>query len=75
MTNMFDPAEYVSILGVVQYQLTIKPCRETEPDWEKALADDVKVESESKYNGKVEYIEVDKESDRVSPACVCFSNR
>lgn len=40
------------------------PAEETEPDWEKALADDVKVECESKYDGKVEYIQVDKESDR-----------
>ena len=72
LTNMFDPAEYVSILRLSNTQLTFKSCRETEPDWEKSLADDVKVECETKYDGKVEYITVDKESDRVSTTALVF---
>jgi RNA-binding protein 39 len=36
-------------------------CRETEPDWDKDLADDVKGECQEKY-GKVEAIKVEKET-------------
>lgn len=36
-------------------------CRETEPNWDKDLADDVKGEVESKY-GTVTALKVDKES-------------
>jgi RNA-binding protein 39 len=35
--------------------------RETERDWDKDLADDVKSECQEKY-GKVEYIKVERES-------------
>jgi hypothetical protein len=40
--------------------------RETEPDWEKSLSDDVKAECESKFGGRVERIVVEKES-KVNP--------
>ena len=69
---MFNPAEYVSKLRSFNTQLIFQLCRETEPDWEKTLADDVKVECESKYNGTVEHIKVDKESDRVSTTALVF---
>lgn len=36
-------------------------CRETERDWDKDLADDVKGEVEAKY-GRVDFIKVEKES-------------
>ena len=41
--------------------------RETERDWDKELADDVKVECENKY-GKVEAIKVERET-QVCPCC------
>ena len=41
-------------------------CRETEPNWDKELAEDVKGECQSKY-GKVQYIKVERDSE------VCFS--
>lgn len=39
-------------------------CRETERDWDKDLADEVRGECEDKY-GKVEAIKVDKDSSQV----------
>ncbi|CAG8627875.1 12203_t:CDS:2 [Acaulospora colombiana] len=36
--------------------------RETEPDWEKSLSDDVKAECETKFGGRVQRIVVEKES-------------
>jgi hypothetical protein len=75
LTNMFDPTESVAILRLSDAQLTFTLCRETESEWEKSLADDVKVECESKYNGTIEYIKVDKDSDRVSALSVCFYDR
>lgn len=42
--------------------------RETERDWDKDLADDVKGECESKY-GKVDHIMVEKDS-QVSASCI-----
>jgi hypothetical protein len=35
--------------------------RETEPDWDKDLGEDVKSECQQKY-GKVEYIKIERES-------------
>lgn len=48
-------------------QLTLD-CRETERDWDKDLADDVKGECQEKY-GKVEAIKVEKETQvhRLAP--------
>lgn len=48
-------------------RILIHISRETERDWDKELADDVKVECESKY-GKVEAIKVEKET-QVCPCC------
>lgn len=48
--------------------------RETERDWDKDLADEVKGECEEKY-GRVEAIKVDKDSPQVcwiSPWCRIF---
>lgn len=48
-------------------------CRETERDWDKELAEDVKVECETKY-GRVDFIKVEKESQvRSALALVTFS--
>ena len=43
---------------------TERTARETERDWDKDLADEVKGECEDKY-GKVEAIKVDKDSPQV----------
>lgn len=40
--------------------------RETERDWDKDLAEDVKGEAEEKY-GRVDFIKVEKESQVRSP--------
>lgn len=36
--------------------------RETDPDWDKSLEDDVKAECESKFGGRVENIVVERDS-------------
>ena len=49
---------------------TERATRETERDWDKDLADEVKGECEDKY-GKVEAIKVDKDSDQVCWVLFC----
>ena len=59
---MFNPEEYVPWLSYVSIQLiNAFFIRETEFDWDKDLAEDVKGECEEKY-GHVEFIKVEKES-------------
>jgi RNA-binding protein 23/39 len=69
LKNMFDPEEYVSSSGwnaaVDHGQLY----RETERDWDKDLAEDVKGECEDKY-GKVEAIKVEKETQVRTPLSI-----
>jgi RNA-binding protein 39 len=48
-------------------RILIHTLRETERDWDKELADDVKVECENKY-GKVEAIKVERETQ----VCPCY---
>jgi RNA-binding protein 39 len=52
--------------------LTLRHFRETERDWDKDLAEDVKGECEEKY-GKVEAIKVEKET-QVRYNCFTFLN-
>lgn len=54
------------------YLLTERATRETERDWDKDLAEEVKGECEDKY-GKVEAIKVDKDSPQVCR--ICFDYR
>ena len=57
---MFNPEEYATLPYVV-ISLTSLFHRETDADWDKELAEDVKGECESKY-GPVDRIKVEKES-------------
>lgn len=59
---MFDPDEYV-FACITMHRLCglVFNTRETEKDWDKDLADDVKGECESKY-GKVLAIKVERDS-------------
>ncbi len=59
LKNMFDPEESVHYSTIST--CTESCCRETERDWDKDLAEDVKGECEEKY-GKVEAIKVEKET-------------
>ena len=66
LKNMFDPEEY----ELTSYQLPFLSddslfSRETEPDWDKDLADDVKSECQGKY-GQVLHIKVEKDTDVIS---------
>lgn len=56
---MFTPEESVFRPSSVNFHL--RPFRETERDWDKDLAEDVKGECEQQY-GKVDRIKVEKES-------------
>lgn len=62
LKNMFNPEECAVLF---QTSLDIanqsSDCRETEPDWDTDLADDVKGECTEKY-GKVEAIKVERET-------------
>ncbi len=60
MKNMFNPEEYVSIPQAYGFPYS-SLSRETERDWDKDLAEDVKGECETKY-GRVLAIKVEKES-------------
>lgn len=68
LKNMFDPEESVGRMSLYN-GLLMKALffRETERDWDKDLADDVKSEVEEKY-GRVDFIKVEKESQ------VCLSH-
>ena len=61
LKNMFNPEEYVFNQCLFQVLQAYRACRETERDWDKDLADDVKIECEAKY-GPVRAIKVEKES-------------
>jgi RNA-binding protein 23/39 len=60
LKNMFTPEEYV-VLSCLTVCLTSLFDRETDADWDKELAEDVKGECETKY-GPVDRIKVEKES-------------
>jgi RNA-binding protein 39 len=60
LKNMFDPEEYVYSIVSLSARL-IYLSRETERDWDKELADDVRGECEEKF-GKVAAIKVEKET-------------
>lgn len=60
MKNMFNPEEYVSFPSAHTPAYSCLS-RETERDWDKDLAEDVKGECETKY-GRVLAIKVEKES-------------
>ena len=65
---MFDPDEYVTLIFICyQVLILVLSDRETEPDWDKDLAEEVKGECQSKY-GKVLHIKVERDSE------VCVSN-
>lgn len=66
LKNMFTPEEYVFRPLCVNFHL--RPFRETERDWDKDLAEDVKGECEQQY-GKVDRIKVEKES-QVCANCI-----
>lgn len=67
LKNMFDPEECVSIWRLNIHQVDRLLSRETERDWDKELAEDVKGECQEKY-GKVDAIKVEKET-QVRSAC------
>ena len=52
---------------------SIELCRETEPDWDKDLAVDVKGECQAKY-GQVLHIKVEKDSEVSEKECKVVSN-
>jgi hypothetical protein len=62
LKNMFTPEESVSLTSLIKYPTdpSYLP-RETERDWDKDLAEDVKGECAEQY-GKVERIKVEKET-------------
>lgn len=60
LKNMFDPEE-LAFTPIPPSQPHSYLCRETERDWDKDLADDVKGECEDKY-GRVDAIKVEKDS-------------
>lgn len=63
---MFNPAESVAIqLGVIFHLLTLNH-RESEADWDKELASDVKEECQS--YGKVDHIKVERDSQVMIPS-------
>jgi hypothetical protein len=57
---MFNPEEYAALPYVI-FSLSSLFYRETDADWDKELAEDVKGECETKY-GPVDRIKVEKES-------------
>lgn len=59
LKNMFDPEEYVNHFFPAKETKHFN--RETEHNWEKDLAEEVKQECEGQY-GKVEAIKVEKDS-------------
>ena len=61
LKNMFDPEEFVASSHPHPPHRLTSCLRETERDWDKDLADDVKGECEEKY-GRVEFIKIEKES-------------
>ena len=61
LKNMFDPEEFVASSHPHPPHRLTSCLRETERDWDKDLADDVKSECETKY-GKVDFIKVERES-------------
>jgi len=61
LKNMFDPEEYVDFISYRFYYLNDILPRETEQDWDKDLAEDVKGECENKY-GPVTAIKVEKDT-------------
>jgi RNA-binding protein 23/39 len=60
LKNMFSPEEYVLLSHLTVYFIQLFD-RETDADWDKELAEDVKGECETKY-GPVDRIKVEKES-------------
>lgn len=66
LKNMFDPEKYVLAHSQSTLCLYLLFFSETEKDWDKDLAEDVKGECEYKY-GKVEAIKVEKESQVYYP--------
>ena len=67
LKNMFNPEEYAYIFYALIIANENYP-RETERDWDKDLAEDVKDECETKY-GRVLAIKVERESQ----VCTHFS--
>lgn len=62
LKNMFDPEECVVSISVFCRGIySYFPSRESEKDWDKDLADEVKHECEEKY-GKVLALTVEKET-------------
>ena len=59
LKNMFDPEEYANRFSPTKATKDFN--RETEHNWEKDLAEEVKQECEGQY-GKVEAIKVEKDS-------------
>ena len=70
LKNMFDPEESVFLIINSLSSNYLFVNRETERDWDKDLAEDVKGECEGKY-GPVTAIKVEKET-QVSPNVLFF---
>jgi RNA-binding protein 23/39 len=71
LRNMFDPEEYAILYLTIVLNLRYFFCRETEKDWDKELASEVKGECESKF-GKVEALKVEVESQVCNMSLNCW---